>query len=316
MTMPVEPDDAYRISDIFVDTGRAQGAFQRLDHLMERGWEKSFCRALLLLGPARCGKTHILQEWVRRKKEAEPSFRALISEVPAACTLKGMVSQLLEDLGDPNPSFGDAIARTRRVATLGQGMNIIILDEVQRLVDPETGKVKRDVAAWITNLLNKRICPVVLAGESNAAMVFEGVVYAEGRLLGQVDVKPYDWATEQLEFRVFLRQLESKLGMKEACDLSAPEMALRLHMYSGGRIGLAANVISEARAIACGERRDRITVEDLARGTDLLRIGSARNLPNPFRIANPMPGGEPPPQVQDVEIPVAPARGRLKVGRR
>lgn len=314
--MPTEPDVAHRISDIFVDTLRAQAAFGRLNELMERGWEKTFCRALLLLGPARCGKTHILQEWIRRRTEADPDFRALISEVPAACTLKGMVSQLLEDLGDPNPSFGDPIARTRRVATHGQGMSVIILDEVQRLVDPETGKVKRDVAAWITNLLNKRICPVVLAGESHAAMVFEGVVYAEGRLLGQVLVDPYDWRTEQTEFRVFLRQLESKLGMKEASNLSAPEVALRLHMYSEGRIGLAANVISEGRAIARKAGRERITVDDLANGTDLLRIGAARDRPNPFRIANPMPGGEPPPQVQDVEIPVAPARGRFKVGRK
>ncbi len=42
------------VSSIFVDTSRAQAAFARLDDLMEEGWEQTFCRALLLLGPARC----------------------------------------------------------------------------------------------------------------------------------------------------------------------------------------------------------------------------------------------------------------------
>lgn len=298
------------VSNIFVETSRAKAAFERLDDLMAQGWERTFCRALLLLGPARCGKTHIHEEWVRRKKEANPAFRAVVSEVPDSCNLPRMIWKLLEDLGDPDPSYGNSIEQNRRITELAAGANVIILDEVQRLVDAQTGKVIKHVAAWLTALQNRRICPVVLSGESYSVMVFEGVKYAEGRMLGQVDVNPYDWRTENLEFRVFLQQLDTQLGLPAPSGLGTPDTALRLHMFSEGRIGLVANVISEARALAVKRGGDNISMEDLAMASDRGRIGAARNLPNPFRVTTPVPGGTA--ERVKVDPPTSTKPGRFK----
>ena len=300
------------VSNIFVETTRAQVAFGRLDDLMDQGWEETFCRAVLLLGLSRCGKTHILKEWIRRMREADPDFRAVFSEVPGACTLRKMQSQLLHDLGDPDPSHGDPVERDRRITLLLDGADVLVFDEVQRLVNLETGNVMKDAAAWVTNLQNKCICPIVLAGESHTVMVFEGVVYAEGRLLGQVDVDPYDWRTESVEFRVFLQQLESQLGLAGKSDLGVPDTALRLHMFSAGRIGLVANVVSEARALVRKRGGDSITLEDLAKASDRTRIGAARRRPNPFRVANPVPGEIIAQEETEIATPTSTKRGRFK----
>lgn len=300
------------VSNIFVETTRAQAAFGRLDDLLEQGWEETFCRSVLLLGLSRCGKTHILKEWIRRMREAEPDFRAVFSEVPSPCTLRKMQSQLLHDLGDPDPSHGDPVDRDRRIGLLLDGADVLVFDEVQRLVNLETGNVMKDAAAWVTNLQNKCICPIVLSGESHSVMVFQGVVYAEGRMLGQIDVEPYDWRTESIEFRVFLQQIESRLGLTGKSGLGAPDSALRLHMYSAGRIGLVANVVSEARALVRKRGGDSITLEDLAKASDRNRIGAARALPNPFRVANPIPGEIVPEKETEIDPPVSTKRGRFK----
>jgi predicted AAA+ superfamily ATPase len=194
------------ISNLFVDTSRSKMAFSRIDELMTRGWEASFCRALLILGPSRCGKTHIFTEWLRRRRETEPLFKAVVTEVPQGCSLRQMAAQLLENLGDPDPDYGSQGEKTRRIAQLATGYDVIVIDELQRLVDDNTGKVKKDVSGWLTNLLNRRLCPLLLVGELHADLILQGNMYLVGRTLGQVSVAPYNWHDDQerLEFRVFL----------------------------------------------------------------------------------------------------------------
>jgi predicted AAA+ superfamily ATPase len=296
------------ISDIFVETSRAQAAFTRIDELMERGWEANFCRALLLLGPARCGKTHILKEWTRRRHEANPEFKATITEVPPGCTLKGMAAQLLEDLGDPDPDYGSQNDKTRRIQEIGGGRDLIIIDEVQRLIDEKTEKVKKDVANWLTNLLNRRICPLLLVGERHAELVFQGNMYLEGRTIGQVPVEPYDWheSKDRLEFRTFLNLVDGELGLSERSNLGELDTALRIHAFSVGRIGQATLLVDEARSLARRHGRPKLTREIFAEAVDLLRVGAARERPNPFRVENPTPGGEAP-NVRDAARPATEA---------
>lgn len=293
------------ISDIFVDTSRTKMAFERMDQLMDRGWETNFCRALLLLGPSRCGKTHILKEWRRRRTITEPGFKAVVTEVPSACTLKGMAAQLLEDLGDPDPDYGTQNDKTRRIHDIGKDCHLIIIDEVQRLIDEKTERVKNDVANWLTNLLNRRICPLLLVGERQAEKVFNGNMYLEGRTLGQVPVDPYDWHNKEDRngFRVFLNLVEGKLGMPQASGLGDSDTALRIHSYSGGRVGQATLLIDEARSLARRGGRPMLTHDLFAEAVDLLRVGAARGKANPFRIEKPIAGGPAPTNVVELKLP-------------
>ena len=75
-------------------------------------------------------------------------------------------------------------------------------------------------------------------------------------------------------------------------------------------------LISEARTIARSEQRPVLTVDILAEAVDRLRIGVSRTEPNPFRVMNPRPGGEPPPSVRDLVVPDAvPGRTRRRTAR-
>jgi hypothetical protein len=282
----VRPD---AISNIFVDTSRSKAAFARLEILMERGWERDYCRGLLVLGESRCGKTHSIGEWVARRRSAKPGFRCAFAEVPPNPTIKGAAGVLLEAVGDPDPDYGSENDRTRRLATIGQGYDLIVVDEVQRLVDEKTGRVRGDVAGWLTSLLNKRICPMAFAGEAHAAHVFADKVYLEGRLLGEVPVTPFDWndKADRLEFRTLLHLVDGQLGMPEPSGLGDLDVALRIDAYAEGRVGNATRLIDEARSIAKAARHPKLLAEDLAAAVDVLRVGIARDRENPFRVASP-----------------------------
>lgn len=280
------------LSAIFLETRRVRRAFQRIDDLLERGWEDTFCRALLLLGNSRAGKTQIVTHYLRQRVDGQPDLakrpKVVVVEVPAGCTLKTFAVDLLAALGDPAPSHGSQAELTMRIieAIEREQVDLIVIDEVQRLIDADTDKVKRDVANWLTGLLNKRLCPLLLVGERKAERVFQGNMHLEGRTLGEVVLTPYDWneSEDRAEFRGVLHLIDKSLGLPEQSGLGQPDTALRIHAYAQGLLGQAATLVDQARAIARREGRPKLTHDILAEAVDELRVGEARARENPFRV--------------------------------
>ena len=304
------------MSAIFIDTTRTKKVFDRLDELMKRSADEAICCALPILGLSGAGKTRGCKEWVRRRQQAAKEtggrFDAVWVEIPADCSLKGLAAEILMALGDPDPDYGSQTDRTRRIAELvaAQKLHLLVLDELQRFIGADSGRVKREVANWLTGLINRDVCPLVLIGEPQAELVFEGNTYLERRTLGAWTVEPYDWhdGHDRTEFRTWLHLTEQELGLAEPSGLAEPDLAIRIHAFSLGRIGLAVRLLTEARSLARMENRTRLTRALLGDAADLLRIGSAKRKPNPFRVANPV-AADPPPEVRDEE-PTPPRRGR------
>jgi len=285
-------DRADALSVLFVETWRAKKAFARIDDLLERGWEDGFCRGLLMLGSSRVGKSHIVRNYIRLRvrEQQDPDLRpnVVAVEVPAGCTLKTFVAELLKALGDPDPDLGSQTEKTTRVGEAieaGQ-VDLIIVDEMQRLIDADTDKIKAEVANWLTGILNKRLCPMLLVGEKTAERVFRGKRHAKGRTFGGFYIEPYDWADtrDQTEFRGVLHLIDKSLGMPELAMLASPDTALRIYAYAEGLLGQAATLIDQARTVARREGRPRITHDLFAEAVDELRISDDRERQNPFRV--------------------------------
>lgn len=293
MANHLRQERADALGNEFAVTGRVEKAFARIDDLMARGWEKNYCRAMLLLGHSRAGKTHIVTNFIRVRvdEQPDPDKRPVIIlvEVPASCTLKIFATDLLDALGDPDPEFGSQPEKTRRIKDLIEelGVDLVIIDEAQRLIDSDTDKVKSEVASWLTALLNKRLCPILLVGERKAERVFQGKMHLTGRTLGEFIITPYDWADEsdRKEFIGVLHLLDKRLGMQALSGLARTDTALRIYAYAEGLLGQTATLIDQARSIARRYGRPTITHDIFAEAVDELRVGEARKQPNPFRIA-------------------------------
>jgi GTPase SAR1 family protein len=285
---------ANALSACFVKTQRVAKAFTRIDELLRDGWEETFCRSLLLFGNSRAGKTHIVTNYIRLREEeaANPDdrLRIVLVEVPSGCTLKSFAEELLTALGDADPAYGSLTEKSRRVAYLieTQALDLIVIDEVQRLIDADTDKVKRDVANWITALLNRRLCPLLLVGERKAERVFADNMHLAGRTLGEIVLDPYDWSVkeDQDEFRGVLHMLDKALGMEVLAGLGQMDTAIRVYAYSQGLLGQAATLVERGRAIALRAGRPQITHDLLAEAVDELRIGGERRKVNPFRVVS------------------------------
>lgn len=285
------------LSNLYVSTSRWEMAEPRLDELHECGWMKRHCMGVLLLGPSRSGKTSMAWEWTRRRANSAAgvgdTFKTAYVEIPAKGDVPAVAADVLGALGDPDPGHGTQHDKTTRVAEAvkRQGIDILILDEIQRLVD-DRGNLRALAAAWITGLLNKRICPILFIGEPSGALVF-GQRYLSGRTQGEIAIVPYDWHdhADRKEWRRVLATMSAALQMPEDAGLQETETALRLHSFSNGLLGEVARLLTSARTDAARRGLPKLTYEVLASAVDRLRIGAEKQTPNPFRIENPVPGG-------------------------
>lgn len=281
------------ISDIFVMTSRARKAWERIDALVEEGWEKEYCKALVVLGHFRCGKTEMTKRYAADREERDAAigrcFRWRRVSVPSDCTLKGFASAALHQLGDPDPDYGSQVEKTRRIvqAAMELKLDLLIIDEVQRLIDVDTQKVQKKTADWLAGLLDARCCPLLLVGERKASRVFESNAHLAGRTMGEVPIQPFDWAdpSDRSEFRTVMHLVDKRLGMPNLCGLFSVDLSLRLHIYSGGRLGWVANLLDVARSVARRRGAPQLTHEMLAEACDMSLLQGRHGDPNPFRLS-------------------------------
>ena len=293
-----------QIGRVFVPTRRVKAAMAELDLVWEHGRGRDNMMAVMILGQPRSGKTRIVKRWAAEKlglaeypegTSIAPSICYV--EIEPKCSMRSFCGDVLQALGDPNPDHGSWPAKTRRIVAQVKKQNrqVLILDEMHRLIDADTAKVKQDIGQWITAFLNKRLCSLVLAGEESAERVFEPVpgnhnpnnLQLEGRSYGAFYLTPYDWNNEddRTEFRAVIHEIEKRLALPEPSRMGAAlNIALRIHRFSDGYLGRAARLIAKAYLHSIKKGRPMIGMEELADAVDELRIGSARKLTNPFRV--------------------------------
>jgi hypothetical protein len=281
------PEDA--LSRIHVPTSRTKMAFERLDDFMSGAREMDSNRSLVVIGDPGTGKTHLIKRWLAEEQSRDKGFRGQLSEVPAGSNVMSVAARILKDLGDPDPEYGQINSRTSRIVAYAKELDVIVIDEMQRLVEGKTALAQGAVATWITSLLNeKEGCPIILAGELSALEVFlpsskfGNKEYMDRRTLGSVEIKPWDWnsRTDQTEYRAFLHTMDGKTGL-ELSGLSTLGTALRCCIHSKGRPGQTVRLISEGRTIARRLGRPLLSDDILAEAVDRLSFGKTKN---PFRI--------------------------------
>jgi hypothetical protein len=100
----------------------------------------------------------------------------LTSSIPSSTTIKGLASELLESLGDPNPGAGTCYEITNRLCNLLIicKTQLIYLDEFNHLfkVSRNSAAINREVADWIKTLINKTGVCICLVGVPGFSQYF------------------------------------------------------------------------------------------------------------------------------------------------
>lgn len=266
------------------------------------GGGESTCASLL--APTRAGKTTIVeafQDRFRPDPRAESDEMPIVYvETPSAANTKTLGLEILKSLRDVNPNKGDGDYKRRLAvsALKRRDTKLLIIDEIQRLVQKDRGKVAFRVSDWIQNLINecRGQCGILLVGTTRARRIFEKNGHLVGRTDHHFEIAPYRKKTsgdedDWVRYRAYLKEFDNQLqtvGGFQPSYLQKQDLAARIHAASRGYPGVTARIIRYAatQAMLHGDK-PTVDLESFAIAFDRIWLHSESKALNPFATKTP-----------------------------
>ncbi|PZP45533.1 MAG: hypothetical protein DI601_09445 [Azospirillum brasilense] len=277
------------LGHIFVATDATNLLLRQMNELLEHGYDADYCLIFSILGEPRCGKTALIRAFDQASDARKDDFKPrkiLEVQVPENPTVMTIATAMLHALGDGAPAHGTSYAKTSRAMTLlerGQ-YDVVIYDEIHRVVNGRTERNGETAASWISDTLNRRICPAIGIGEPSFAPLLEHKSYLDGRGMGIGWVKRCDWknADSRLAFRTMLQGIGRGLGIPTDFVIEKSAVSEMLWKYSEGRIGFVSILLTKARILAARENAPALSMRHLHHAADELALQSTSKGTNPF----------------------------------
>lgn len=262
------------IQDAHVDDGtalRAEEAFTKLKR--QALAPKLEGRGMLICGPSGAGKSHawkrltIGPEFMPRETD-EGLVRPLLRlSAPAPCTLKTLGREIYRKLTDieMRSSIQEHEIWSRVRAHLkAQKVKYLFIDEMHHVLIGRNLEEQRKVAETFKTLMQMEEWPIylVLAGMPES-LPFIRQNRQLDRRIRKIKIAPVaPGAVGDKAIRRHMDLLIPRLGIEVDFDLD--DIATRLHVASGGYLGICALYLKEATSIAFDAETNQVTTEDLA----------------------------------------------------
>ncbi len=226
---------------------------------------------LLLTGSTGAGKTTIYKTYAQNypiQETEEGDIVPIIHAVtPSAANIKGLVSVLLKQLGDPLPDKGSTTNQTIRLYDLLEKcqVELIFLDEFHNFKDLDSDKVLKNVCDWLKNLILNTKIPIVLFGtpESEDILKVDNLQLSR-RFNYRHSLIPFPRTESGLElFRQFLSDVESQLPLAYRSVLAEKSLSERIYYATDGTIGYVMTLIRKGATYAIEQDLDRLDLSIL-----------------------------------------------------
>lgn len=213
---------------------------------------------LLLVGNTGSGKTTILETYLEsypRKDTDDGSIvPVMYTLIPPPASVKGLVTNMLEKLGDPLYEKGSTIVQTIRLYRLLNEckVELIILDEFHHFIDRESKKVLVTLCDWLKSLIVNTKIPVVLFGmpiSENILKVDNWQLSRRFNYRHNLVPFPQDEAGLNL-FRGFLSEIEGQLPLLGKSNLAGKSLSERIYYATDGTIGHVMTLIRKGATYA------------------------------------------------------------------
>lgn len=266
----------------------------------EHGRPSRGAEGFALMGETGSGKSQIIKHFLRSTADKDHDWQdrgdvqvrprmIVYIEINPNSTTKGVLSTLLEELGDPSPYAGTQPEMEIRVKRLLKALEVklVIFDEAQHLIEVQGSHhiVVRNAANIVKGFLDSGPA-VVLCGMPSIEEIFLHDTYQlHRRSPTRATCLPFDFKTKQdrRDFRDIIREFERNLPLPTPSNMATGEMAARFHAATSGYIGFVTRLIRAAIKRAAVNGLDTITIDALAEAYDL---GAApeEKARNPFRV--------------------------------
>lgn len=221
---------------------------------------------LLLMGSTGAGKTTIYKTYARNYPSQETDEGSVVpivyATIPAVATVKGLVSALLKQLGDPLYDKGTTTSQTSRLYDLLNKcqVELIFLDEFHHFVDPDSQQVLKNICNWLKNLILNAKIPIVLFGTPESENILKVDNHQLSRRFNyRHSLIPFPRTESGLEsFRKFLSDVESKLPLAKKSELAEKSLSERIYYATDGTIGYVMTLIRKGATLAIEQNLDRL----------------------------------------------------------
>jgi hypothetical protein len=232
-----------------------------------------------LEGPSGAGKTTLIERYIDAypREETPDGTRVpiLYVQVPSPTTVKGMVSTILEDLGDPAAFKGTQTALDSRLVHLLQAceVELVILDDFHNLINSETVYMFSAVSNWLKALIKKSGIPFMVVGVDGKV---EPILRANpelSRLFARREtLYPFAWDVNDKrtieEFGKFVAHAERALGSPLTTQLPRMDLLYRIHYATGGIVNHIMALFRSAQEYACEAQSETIELLHMAQAFD------------------------------------------------
>jgi len=210
---------------------------------------------LSLVGPTRVGKTKLLTRVIQEICGSQPDSRQSVISVvsPKHLTGRALPDACLASIGMNAGMFANHVAATNAFikAVKKRGVELIIFDETQHMLERGSSTTVRAAADFIKGLFDQTQASIVLVGLPTLMGLFQANEQLADRARRPFEFYPYDWqGADYKHFRAALGSaLEylTEMGWRTFA-LNDGEFSRRMYVATAGRFGLISKIFLEIQA--------------------------------------------------------------------
>ncbi|MDM8520290.1 TniB family NTP-binding protein [Anaerolineales bacterium HSG6] len=251
-------------------------------------------QCMALEGATGVGKSTLIQHYQFQFPSRETVSGSIVPilyvPTPTPITIKGMVQEMLDRLGDPLVNKGTVRELNTKLIGLLQDceVELIIFDDFQHLTHSKTIHIFQGVSDWLKNLIKETVIPVLVIGIEGEV---EAVLQANSQLSRLFAVRerllPFQWDSQRPEtmktFMSFITNIEKRVGKKlSRTEIESFDLLHRLHYATDGVVANIMNLFNFAVLQAEQQGTDDITLALLAQSFDKRLNKHLRGKQNPF----------------------------------
>lgn len=190
-------------------------------------------------------------------------------EIPANATVKSVLQEALETLGDPAAGKGTTATMNSRFVKLLKALSVelVILDEFHELIDSETNRILAKVSEWLKMLIKQTgVAFVVVGTDGQVERILRANQQLSRLFASREKLKPFPWGTEELnrQFSKLIEFAENEVKIPISNELPRYEILYRIHYGTDGNIANVMNLIWKAAESAYARDNDSIGLSDLS----------------------------------------------------
>jgi hypothetical protein len=260
-----------RLDSILIEHRHFHYALGKLDRAISSSKRYADADIKLLLGESRTGKSRLLEILLHKhppyrtsEKRVCPVLRIKISRKP---TVKGLLQQLLHELGDVVPPTVrlSEIALTLKLITLLKECEVkaLLLDEFQHFLSSR-GDLNYEVADLFKSIADEANVSIIFCGLPVGAGIVDGNEQLRGRASRPLKLPRFDWNKKESrdEFMFIINNCVDAIKPISSPDFNNEDWGFRWYCATGGLIGYALKIFRTALDNAAIRKVSRLDARD------------------------------------------------------